>query len=37
MLFAENADHFTALPRISLNGNYQDKRFLSVLTSESDS
>lgn len=33
MLFAENADHFTALPRISLNGNYQDKRFLSVLTS----
>ena len=26
-------DHLTALPRISLNGNYQDKRFLSVLTS----
>jgi peptidoglycan/xylan/chitin deacetylase (PgdA/CDA1 family) len=33
MLFAENARHLTALPRISLNGNYQDKRFLSVLTS----
>jgi peptidoglycan/xylan/chitin deacetylase (PgdA/CDA1 family) len=33
MLFEENAEHLTALPRISLNGNYQDKRFLSVLTS----
>ena len=33
MLFTESADHLTALPRISLNGNYQDKRFLSVLTS----
>lgn len=33
MLFVESADHLTALPRISLNGNYQDKRFLSVLTS----
>jgi peptidoglycan/xylan/chitin deacetylase (PgdA/CDA1 family) len=33
MLFAENASHMSALPRISLNGNYQDKRFLSVLTS----
>lgn len=33
MLFAESAEHLTALPRISLNGNYQDKRFLSVLTS----
>jgi peptidoglycan/xylan/chitin deacetylase (PgdA/CDA1 family) len=33
MLFAGNADHLTALPRNSLNGNYQDQRFLSVLTS----
>ncbi len=33
MVFAENADHLTALPRISLNGNYQNERFLSVLTS----
>jgi peptidoglycan/xylan/chitin deacetylase (PgdA/CDA1 family) len=33
LLFAENANHLTSLPRISLNGNYQDKRFLSVLTS----
>ena len=33
MLFAENADHLTALPRVSLNGNYQDARVLPVLTS----
>ncbi|MGO4713098.1 polysaccharide deacetylase family protein [Bradyrhizobium sp. 2TAF24] len=33
VLFAENATHPTALPRISLNGNYQDRRFLAVLTS----
>jgi peptidoglycan/xylan/chitin deacetylase (PgdA/CDA1 family) len=33
MLFAENADHMTALPRLSLNGNYQDARLLKVLTS----
>ncbi|OQW55648.1 MAG: polysaccharide deacetylase [Proteobacteria bacterium SG_bin9] len=33
MIFAENAEHLTALPRISLNGNFQDERFLSVLTS----
>jgi peptidoglycan/xylan/chitin deacetylase (PgdA/CDA1 family) len=33
MLFAEHASHLTALPRISLNGNYQTSRFLPVLTS----
>lgn len=33
MIFPENAEHLTALPRISLNGNYQTTRFLSVLTS----
>jgi len=33
MIFPENAEHLTALPRISLNGNYQNARFLSVLTS----
>ena len=33
MLFAENADHMTALPRLSLNGNFQDERLLKVLTS----
>jgi peptidoglycan/xylan/chitin deacetylase (PgdA/CDA1 family) len=33
MLFAENADHITALPRLSLNGNYQSERLLPVLTS----
>jgi hypothetical protein len=35
MVFAENATHLTALPRVSLNGNYQDERFLPVLTSGS--
>jgi peptidoglycan/xylan/chitin deacetylase (PgdA/CDA1 family) len=33
MLYAENADHMTALPRLSLNGNFQDERLLKVLTS----
>jgi peptidoglycan/xylan/chitin deacetylase (PgdA/CDA1 family) len=33
MIFPENAAHMMALPRISLNGNYQTMRFLSVLTS----
>jgi peptidoglycan/xylan/chitin deacetylase (PgdA/CDA1 family) len=33
MLFPESADHLTALPRLSLNGNYQDTRLLPVLTS----
>jgi peptidoglycan/xylan/chitin deacetylase (PgdA/CDA1 family) len=33
MIFPESADHLTAMQRVSLNGNYQDARFLSVLTS----
>ena len=33
MIFPENAAHMTALPRLSLNGNYQDERLLTVLTS----
>ena len=33
MIFADNAAHLTALPRVSLNGNYQDARILPVLTS----
>jgi peptidoglycan/xylan/chitin deacetylase (PgdA/CDA1 family) len=33
MIFPENADHLTALPRVSLNGNYQDARIFPVLTS----
>ena len=33
MIFAESAGHLTALPRVSLNGNYQDRRILPVLTS----
>jgi peptidoglycan/xylan/chitin deacetylase (PgdA/CDA1 family) len=33
MLFGEAAGHLTALPRVSLNGNYQDERVLPVLTS----
>jgi peptidoglycan/xylan/chitin deacetylase (PgdA/CDA1 family) len=33
MIFPENAAHLTALPRVSLNGNYQDERILPVLTS----
>jgi len=33
MVFPENAGHMTALPRVSLNGNYQDARILPVLTS----
>ncbi len=33
MIFPENAEHLTALPRVSLNGNYQDARILPVLTS----
>ena len=33
MLFPAHADHLTALPRLSLNGNFQSGRALSVLTS----
>jgi peptidoglycan/xylan/chitin deacetylase (PgdA/CDA1 family) len=33
MLFPENGRHLTALPRVSLNGNYQTARILPVLTS----
>jgi peptidoglycan/xylan/chitin deacetylase (PgdA/CDA1 family) len=33
MIFPENVEHLTALPRLSLNGNYQDERLLAVLTS----
>lgn len=33
MIFSENAEHLTALPRVSLNGHYQDARVLPVLTS----
>jgi peptidoglycan/xylan/chitin deacetylase (PgdA/CDA1 family) len=33
MIFPESAGHLTALPRVSLNGNYQDTRLLPVLTS----
>ncbi len=33
MIFPESTDHLTALPRVSLNGNYQDTRILPVLTS----
>jgi len=33
MIFRESAGHLTALPRVSLNGNYQDERILPVLMS----
>jgi peptidoglycan/xylan/chitin deacetylase (PgdA/CDA1 family) len=33
MLYPESAGYMTALQRVSLNGNYQDKRILPVLTS----
>jgi peptidoglycan/xylan/chitin deacetylase (PgdA/CDA1 family) len=33
MMFPESAGHLTALPRVSLNGNYQDTRILPILTS----
>ena len=33
MVFPKSAEYPTALPRVSLNGNYQDERLLPVLTS----
>jgi peptidoglycan/xylan/chitin deacetylase (PgdA/CDA1 family) len=33
VLYAEHADHLTALPRVSLNGDYQALRYLDVLLS----
>ena len=33
MIFPEIAEHLTALPRVSLNGKYQNERILPVLTS----
>ena len=33
VLFPEHSAHFTALPRISLNGEYQQRRYAKVLTS----
>ena len=33
VLFPEHAAHFTALPRISLNGEYQQRRYAKVLMS----
>jgi len=33
MIFPENTEHMTALPRVSVNGNFQDERFLPVLIS----
>ena len=33
VLFPEHAAHLTALPRISLNGEYQQSRYAKVLMS----
>jgi peptidoglycan/xylan/chitin deacetylase (PgdA/CDA1 family) len=33
VIFADNSEQLTALPRVSLNGNFQDARYLPVLTS----
>jgi hypothetical protein len=33
VLFAEHAAHLTALPRLSLNGEYQQRRYAKVLIS----
>jgi peptidoglycan/xylan/chitin deacetylase (PgdA/CDA1 family) len=33
VIFPQHADHLTALPRISLNGNFQKQRYAKVLIS----
>ena len=33
VLFRAHRDHLTALPRISVNGEYQQQRYLKVLMS----
>ena len=31
MVFTEHSEHLMALPRLSVNGNWQDRRYLEVL------
>ncbi|MEZ5776532.1 MAG: polysaccharide deacetylase family protein [Hyphomicrobiaceae bacterium] len=33
LVYAEHSDHLTALPRVSLNGDYQSRRYLDVFLS----
>jgi peptidoglycan/xylan/chitin deacetylase (PgdA/CDA1 family) len=33
VIFGEHRDHLTALPRISVNGDFQSRRYLKVLLS----
>jgi peptidoglycan/xylan/chitin deacetylase (PgdA/CDA1 family) len=33
VLFPEHRDHLLALPRLSINGDYQDQRYVEVLLS----